>query len=221
MDMNLKAFMKAELKERGTVEFPGVATFTDDKGNPVPFIIKQLSMKEIKEIRNLYKTTEVFRDKKNGNRPVIENGQVVVRKDYDAERAGLHIMVDAFVQPKLDDPELMEFYKVNDRLDMPETLFADRNDFRYANKCVMEACGLAAKQDEEETVEKLKNKCLVRYRRQMAQTGSTRISSGKRGDCAWKNLPKCQETCNLPISHQKDLLMIILLSHPTDWQRSI
>ena len=32
MDMNLKAFMKAELKERGTVEFPGVATFTDEKG---------------------------------------------------------------------------------------------------------------------------------------------------------------------------------------------
>ena len=94
-------------------------------------------------------------DKKNGNRPVIENGQVAVRKDYDAERAGLHIMVDAFVQPKLDDPELMEFYKVNDRLDMPETLFANRDDFRYANKCVMEACGLAAKQDEEETVEKL------------------------------------------------------------------
>ena len=156
MDMNLKAFMKAELKERGTVEFPGVATFTDDKGNPVPFIIKRLSMKEIKEIRSLYKTTEVFRDKKNGNRPVIENGQVVVRKNYDADRAGLHIIVDAFVQPKLDDPELMEFYGVNDRLDMPETLF-NREELRYVNKCVVEACGLLEKQDEEETVKKLKN----------------------------------------------------------------
>ena len=156
MDMNLKAFMKAELKERGTMEFPGVATFTDDKGNPVPFIIKRLSMKEIKEIRNLYKTTEVFRDKKNGNRPVIENGQVVVRKNYDADRAGLHMIVDAFVQPKLDDPELMEFYGVNDRLDMPETLF-NREELRYVNKCVMEACGLLEKQDEEETVKKLKN----------------------------------------------------------------
>ena len=50
MDMNLKAFMKAELKERGTVEFPGVATFTDEKGNAVPCIIKHLSMKEIREI---------------------------------------------------------------------------------------------------------------------------------------------------------------------------
>ena len=139
------------------MEFPGVEAFASSKGEPIPFIVKQLSMKEIKEIRNLYKSTEVFRDKKNGGRPVIENGQVIVRKDYDAEKAGLHIMVDAFVQPKLDDPELMDFYGVNDRLDMPETIFADREVFRYANKCVMEACGLVTKQDEEETVTELKN----------------------------------------------------------------
>lgn len=157
MDMNLKAFMKEELKSRGTMEFPGIAKFADKDGNPIPFIVKQLSMKDIKEIRNLYKTTEIYRDKKNGNRPVIENGQVVVRKDYDAEKAGLHIMVDAFVQPKLDDPELMDYYGVLDRLDMPETIFSDRDDFRYANECVMQACGLMDKPDEAEAVEKIKN----------------------------------------------------------------
>ena len=86
MDMNLKAFMKAELKERGTVEFPGVATFTDNKGNPVPFIIKQLSMKEIKEIRNLYKTTEVFRDKKNGNRPVLKMDRLLFARIMTQDR---------------------------------------------------------------------------------------------------------------------------------------
>ena len=80
-----------------------------------------------------------------------------VRDSLMMDECKVNIMVDAFVQPKLDDPELMEFYKVNDRLDMPETLFADRDDFRYANKCVMEACGLAAKRDEEETVKNLKN----------------------------------------------------------------
>lgn len=157
MDMNLKAFMKEELRTRGTMEFPGIAKFADKEGNPIPFIVKQLSMKDIKEIRNLYKTSEVFRDKKNGNRPVIENGQVAVRKDYDAEKAGLHIMVDAFVQPKLDDPELMDYYGVLDRLDMPETIFSDRDDFRYANECVMQACGLMDKTDETETVEEIKN----------------------------------------------------------------
>lgn len=157
VDTNLKAFMKEELKSRGTVEFPGIEKFTDKDGNPIPFVIKQLSMRDIKDIRNLYRKTEVFRDKRNGGRPLIENGQVSVIKDYDAEKAGLHIMVDAFVQPKLDDPELMEYYGVLDRLDMPETIFADREDFRYANECVMEACGLLNNKNDSDTVEDLKN----------------------------------------------------------------
>jgi hypothetical protein len=157
MDTNLKAFMKEELKTRGTMEFPGIEKFKDENGNPIPFIIKRLSMKDIKDIRNLYRRTEVYRDKRNGNRPVIENGQVSVIKEYDSERAGLQIMVDAFVQPKLDDEELMEYYGVLDRLDMPEIIFSDREDFRYANECVMEACGLLNKQDESETIETIKN----------------------------------------------------------------
>lgn len=157
MDLNLKAFMKEELKSRGTMEFEGIDKFRGKDGEPIPFVIKCLSMKEIKEIRNLYKTSKVYRDKNASNRVVIENGQVAVIKEYDAEKAGLHIMVDAFVQPKLDDPELMEYYGVLDRLEMPEVIFADRNDFAYANKCVMEACGLLNKQDDANTVEKIKN----------------------------------------------------------------
>lgn len=157
MDMNLKAFMKAELQSRGTMEFPGIDQFTDKDGNPIPFIIKQLSMKDIKEIRNNYRTSKVFRDKSNGGRPVLENGQVAVIKDYDAEKAGLQIMVNAFVQPKLNDPALMEYYGVLDELDMPETLFSDRESFRYANECVMEACGLLNKKSENDTIEEVKN----------------------------------------------------------------
>lgn len=157
MDMNLKAFMKEELKNRGTMEFPGIETFSDKNGTPIPFIIKCLSRKEIREIRNLYRKTEVYRDKQNGNRPVIENGQVTMIKDYDAEKAGLQIMVDAFVQPKLDDAELMDYYHVLDRLDMPETIFSDREAFRYANECVMIACGLLDKKSEAEEIEDIKN----------------------------------------------------------------
>lgn len=157
MEMNLKAFMKEELKDRGTMEFPGIDKFKDEKtGKPIPFVVKRLSAKDIKEIRKLYKTAEVFRDKKSG-RPLVENGQVVLKKGYDAERAGLQIMVDAFVQPKLDTPELMEYYGVVDRLDMPETIFADMEDFRYANECVMIACGLKDPEPEKETVDKIKN----------------------------------------------------------------
>lgn len=157
MEMNLNAFMKEELKDRGTMEFPGIKKFTGKDGHPVPFVLRRLPQKEIKEIRDQYRTTQVYRDKQAGNRPVIQNGQVAVIKDYDAEKAGLHMMVDAFVQPKLDAPELMEFYGVVDRLDMPEVIFADREDFRYANDCVAIACGLKGGSDEKETVDEIKN----------------------------------------------------------------
>ncbi len=62
MDMNLKAFMKEELKDRGTMEFKGIDKFKDKDGNPIPFIIKCLSMKEVKEIRDSYRTTKVYRE---------------------------------------------------------------------------------------------------------------------------------------------------------------
>ena len=63
MEMNLKAFMKEELKNRGTMEFPGIARFADKDGKPIPFIIKRLTQADLKEIRNLYRTTKVYRDK--------------------------------------------------------------------------------------------------------------------------------------------------------------
>ena len=157
MGIDMKAFMKPELKDRGTMEFPGIERYKDAKGNVIPFIIKRLSMKEIKEIRNNYKTKEVYRDKRNGDRPIIgNNGQVAVINDYDGDSAGLEIMVEAFVQPKLDDPELMEYYGVHDRLDMPNIIFPDKDDFKYADDCLMEACGLASKKNDKETVEELK-----------------------------------------------------------------
>lgn len=158
MNTNLKAFMKDEVKNLGTIEFPGIEKFTDKDGKPIPFILRRLSLKEVNEIRNHYRTKEVYRDKQNGGRPVVmANGQVAVIDNYDANSAGLEIMVEAFVQPKLDDPELMEFYGVYDRLDMPQTIFCDRDDFQYADKCVMEACGLVSKKDDKEVTDEIKN----------------------------------------------------------------
>lgn len=157
MSIDMKAFMKPDLKDRGTMEFEGIERYKDAKGNKIPFIIKRLSAKETKEIRNNYRTREVFRDKRNGDRPIIgSNGQVAVINDYDADSAGLEIMVEAFVQPKLDDPALMEYYGVVDRLDMPNIIFPDKEEFQYADKCLMEALGISSKKDEKQTVEELK-----------------------------------------------------------------
>lgn len=156
--MNIRNFMKPELKNKEPITYPGVETFKDENGEPIPFIIRPLDMKEMNAIRSLYRTREVYRDPRNNNRPIITNGQVAVLNDYDSEKAGLAMMVAAFVQPKLDDHELMEYYGVVDKLDMPYVLFG-RKDFEYANKCLSDACGLNTKDNksEKETIAKVKN----------------------------------------------------------------
>lgn len=156
--MNIRAFMKQDLKDRGTMEFPGIERFKDEEGNVIPFIIKRLSRARLKEIRDMYRTTQVYRDKSNGKRPVIgSNGQVAVIKDYDAEKAGLHFMVEAFEQPKLDDPELMDYYGVVDALEMPYVLFSDKEEFDYADDCLMIALGLKEAGNERDEIDEVKN----------------------------------------------------------------
>ena len=78
-------------------------------------------------------------------------------RNYDSDRAGRHIMVDAFVQPKLDAPELMKYYGVYDRVDMPWVVFPDKEDFRYADECLSIALGFKEQKTEKETVERIKN----------------------------------------------------------------
>lgn len=156
----MKAFMKEENKTRGTMEFPGIERYKDEQGEPIKFLIRRLGPDEIKEIRELYTTEEVYRDPQNDDRPVITgDGQVATIKKYDSNRAGLHMMVEAFVQPKLDDKSLMEYYGELDKLNMPYRLFRENDEFRYANQCLLEACGLSkkGKNKDKETVEKLKN----------------------------------------------------------------
>ena len=87
----------------------------------------------------------------------MDDGQAVVRKKYDSQRAGLHLMVEAFVQPKLDDKALMEYYGVYDRLEMPYIIFSEPGEMKYANECMKVALGIKKKSDEMETLETVKN----------------------------------------------------------------
>lgn len=157
--MNIKAFMKEELKNREeqTMEFPGVDTFKDKDGKPIPFIIKKLSRKKIDDIREFYTKDEVFRDKQNRGRVLVENGHVVTRERYDSGKASKEMMVEAFVQPKLDDKELMDYYGVVDRLDMVDIMFANNKDFQYANDCLMIALGFKEQESEEKIIDEVKN----------------------------------------------------------------
>lgn len=123
-----------------------------------PFIIKKLSTAESREIRLRHKSKKVYRDKKNNNRPVISaNGQVAMIEEYDSYLAGQELMVEAFVQPKLDDKDLMEFYGVYDRLEMPQIIFSNPEEFQYADECLMIALGLKEQKSDDKVINKLKN----------------------------------------------------------------
>ena len=78
-------------------------------------------------------------------------------EEYDSYLAGQELMVEAFVQPKLDDKDLMEFYGVYDRLEMPQIIFSNPEEFQYADECLMIALGLKEQKSDDKVINKLKN----------------------------------------------------------------
>ena len=81
----------------------------------------------------------------------------MTREEYDAIKANNEMLVEAFVQPKLDDKDLMEYYGVHNRIDMVDVIFADRNDLNYANDCLMIALGFKDPEPEEKLIDEVKN----------------------------------------------------------------
>lgn len=150
---NLKFFMKEELKKDEVVEIPGVETFKDDDGNIIPFKIKILDKNRIAEIRKAYTTRKMLVDAKK--KPLLVNGEVQYSRDYDGERATDHIIVESFVDPKLDDPKLMEFYGATDRLDMPGKLFRNLADYQHVSTAVISALGFNPEEAEEAEDDKI------------------------------------------------------------------
>jgi len=155
MSSRFKAFMLEELKKDEIITFPGVDTFKDENGKPIEFQIKKLGTEDIQKIRSSYKTKKIATDKKG--KPIITGNSIVYAEDYDAEKAGAHIMVEAFVFPDMHDQELREFYGCNDITEMPRKLFKKYEDYQYANQCVLQALDMADQKSDDEVVDDLKN----------------------------------------------------------------
>ena len=81
------------------------ARFTDENGEPQPFIIRVISQE----------TNEGLR--RQAVKPVKKNG-VVVGEDFDAAKFGKLLVMACTVEPNLKDTELCEYYKTLDPLDV-------------------------------------------------------------------------------------------------------
>lgn len=150
---NLKFFMRPQQEE--VVTFAAPESFKDDDGNVIEFEVKVLSQQEIDKINAIYRKRSIATDKK-GN-PLVNGGEVVWKTERDNSRALRHIIVAALQYPKLDDKELMSYYKCVDATDMPLLVFRNHGEYDYVTKRVMQALGMMEAPDDAKTLEEAKN----------------------------------------------------------------
>lgn len=157
---NLKFFMVESLKKDEVVEVPGISTFKDEKGNPVPFQILKLGTSKLNDIRKGFTIKKLVKDGK-GKQVYSKGGDPLFQVDYDGAKATNKIIVESLNFPNLADKDLMAFYECVDVLEMPMKLFKDPNDFKYISQQVMIVNGMTDEDDEdgreEELLEEIKN----------------------------------------------------------------
>lgn len=150
---NLSYFMRDTKEE--IITAPAPKSFVDENGNRLELEIKVLSHERIRKIQENYRKRSVALDK-SGN-PYIANGEVVFKTENDSNRAMRHILAEALVYPRMDDKELMDFYKCYDITEMPLKVFSNLDEYNYVFNTVMSALGIIKSQNEDENEELLED----------------------------------------------------------------
>lgn len=151
---SIRYFMRDELKEARVVEVPGIKTFCDEEGNPVPFQIRELSSSEIFKLREGCKKRTMVKDKKG--KPMLVGGEVKYTDEYDTALVTAKLIETALVFPDMHDPELLKFYNVLDSVELVNKIFRRVEDYNYIANAVTEVCGLT-NEDDSETIDEIKN----------------------------------------------------------------
>ncbi len=155
MKKNLSYFMK-ETKEE-IVTAPAPESFKDENGNVLEMEIKVLSHERIRKIQDNYRKRSVYLDKKGNS--FISGGEVVMKSDYDSNKALRHIMAEALVYPDLKSKEMMDFNKCYNITEMPFKVFQTASDYDHVFRTVMTTLGIISddSESEENPVKEAKN----------------------------------------------------------------
>ncbi|MDR1692225.1 MAG: hypothetical protein LBR72_02615 [Oscillospiraceae bacterium] len=143
---DLRAFMRESSKTEEIITAPAPESFRDKDGNLPNLEIRALSTLKLKEIRDKFRSRGIAVDNKKN--PLVANGAVVYKPEYDEHGAAMYILIEALQYPNLRDPELMAFYGCLDATEMPMRVFCKQDEFTYVNRVVMAALGLANEVDE-------------------------------------------------------------------------
>lgn len=150
---SIKDFMKEELKVEQVVEIPGIKTFCDKDGNPIPMKIRVITSGKLTELRNMARKREVARDRKG--KPMFQNGQVQYSEEVDTAYLTDVMIAESLVFPDLHDKELLAFYGENEAVKLVHKVFSRIDDYQYIANQITEVSGLNA--DADEMVEQAKN----------------------------------------------------------------
>ncbi|TCX51926.1 MULTISPECIES: hypothetical protein [unclassified Dehalobacter] len=156
--MDMKYFMRAELKQDEIVEIPGIEIFKDEKGKLIPFKVKVLGTEEVNDIRKAFSKKRIVMDEK-GKRLFDKLGRPVLSDETDTEAATRRLVVEALIYPDLKDPELMKFYEAKDVMEMPFKLFKNPKHWAYVSNAVAEVLGINSDEavSDDELINEAKN----------------------------------------------------------------
>lgn len=150
---SLKFFMCEELKQEMIVEVPGIQTFCDDKGEPVPFKLRAIGSDELNKIRDGCHIRKMVKDKKG--KPMFLNGQIQYTDEYDNVLLTDMLIVSSLVFPDLRDKELLAFYNEQDSTKLVHKVFRKIEDYKYISEKVMEVSGIT--DDADDVIDTVKN----------------------------------------------------------------
>lgn len=157
MSVSMKFFMREELKKDEILEVPGLDTFCNEKGKPIPLQIKVLGVDEINKIRKNYTKTKIVLDDK-GKRVFDKSGKPMMATECDNVAATNRMIVESLLVPNLKDPEMMEFYDCKDVVEMPMKVFKKPKDYAYVSEQVSNANGSGDDEmSDDELIEEAKN----------------------------------------------------------------
>lgn len=128
---NLKAFLKANKKEKKTTQYPATKSLCDESGKPLMWTIRPLNTKEVDAIRDSC-TIEVQVTGKPG----------LYRNKVDNNKLLAKLICAAVVEPDLNSKELQDSYGVLCAEDLVKEMVDNPEEYGNLGTFVQEYSGL-------------------------------------------------------------------------------
>ena len=150
---SIKAFMRNELKEDTIIEIPGIKTFSDESGNPIPMKIRVITTADLTRIRKACHTRKIAKDAKG--KPIFQNGNIQYDDQYDGNAMNDQMIAESLVFPDMHSKELLDFYGCNSAVELVHKMFRHFEDYTYITEQIQQASGITS--DGDEIIEEAKN----------------------------------------------------------------